>query len=295
MAPDNFRDTVFLRVLEYYSGILILTTNRVGDFDEAATSRIHCALYYPPLDRRRTLEVWRKGIGRLKLQNGSCPIPVKFDRKEILDFARSLWKDGYRWNGRQIKNALQTAVALAEWDKIKDNPDSEACPELKVEHLDTVAKANAHFELYLTQVRTSDGTRASHNALRRDDLTEKIPDTPSRQKGTMSKPRKKPTQRWPNLSDDEDESEETETSDSEKSSQENSETGSEPMVVQPSKKSRSHQRKKGKDGEKDRSKRRESSKKEGKSRTKSASKKSRKEPPPESSSSSEPESGSGEQ
>ncbi|OJI86042.1 hypothetical protein ASPTUDRAFT_38784 [Aspergillus tubingensis CBS 134.48] len=292
---QNSLVSVFLRVLEYYSGILILTTNRVGDFDEAAISRIHCALYYPPLDRQRTLEVWRKGISHLKLQNGSCPIPVKFDRKEILDFARRLWKDGYRWNGRQIKNALQTAVALAEWDKIKDNPDSEACPELKVEHLETVAKANAHFESYLTQVRTSDDTRAKYNALRRDDLTEKIPDTPSRRKQATPKLSKK-KMRWPTLSNDEDESEEeTETSDSERSSQENSESDSEPMVVQPSRKSRSHQKKKGKDGEKDQSKGRESSKKAGKSRTKSSSKKSKKQPPPESSSSSEPESGSDEQ
>ncbi|GLA61841.1 hypothetical protein AtubIFM54640_002374 [Aspergillus tubingensis] len=292
---QNSLVSVFLRVLEYYSGILILTTNRVGDFDEAAISRIHCALYYPPLDRQRTLEVWRKGIGRMKLHNGSCPIPVKFDRKEILDFARRLWKDGYRWNGRQIKNALQTAVALAEWDKIKNNPNSEACPELKVEHFDTVAKANAHFESYLTQVRTSDDTRAKYNALRRDDLTEKIPDTPSRRKQTTPKSSKS-KMRWPTLSNDEDESEEeTETSDSEKSSQENSESESDPMEVQPSKRSKSGQKKKGKEGETHRSKGRGSSKKEGKLRTKSSSKKSKKEPPPESSSSSEPESGSDEQ
>ena len=38
---------VFLRVLEYYAGILFLTTNRIGDFDEAFTSRIHMRLFYP--------------------------------------------------------------------------------------------------------------------------------------------------------------------------------------------------------------------------------------------------------
>jgi hypothetical protein len=37
---------VFLRVLEYYSGILFLTTNRVGIMDEAFKSRIHVSLYY---------------------------------------------------------------------------------------------------------------------------------------------------------------------------------------------------------------------------------------------------------
>jgi len=41
---------VFLRILEYYTGILFLTTNRVGTFDEAFRSRIHMWLYYPPLD-----------------------------------------------------------------------------------------------------------------------------------------------------------------------------------------------------------------------------------------------------
>ncbi|OJJ76617.1 hypothetical protein ASPBRDRAFT_192737 [Aspergillus brasiliensis CBS 101740] len=293
---QNSLVSVFLRVLEYYSGILILTTNRVGDFDEAAISRIHCALYYPPFNRERTLEVWRKGINRLKLQNKNSPLPVKCDRKEIMNLARRLWKDGCRWNGRQIKNALQTAVALAEWDKIKENPDSEACPQLKVEHLQAVADANAHFELYLTQVRSSDRTRASHNAIRRDDLTEKLPDASSRRKQTTSKPRKKGMQKaWPTFDSDDDESEEeTETDDSETTSQGDSESGSESGTkVQQSRKGKSDQKKKGKDGKKDKGKGSDNQKKEGKSKTKSSSKKSKKEPPPsESSSSSETGSGS---
>ena len=36
----NALASVFLRVLEYYEGILILTSNRVGTFDEAFKSRI---------------------------------------------------------------------------------------------------------------------------------------------------------------------------------------------------------------------------------------------------------------
>ncbi|OBT88775.1 hypothetical protein VE02_02394 [Pseudogymnoascus sp. 03VT05] len=41
--------SVFLRVLEYYDGILILTSNRVGTFDEAFKSRIQLALHYDSL------------------------------------------------------------------------------------------------------------------------------------------------------------------------------------------------------------------------------------------------------
>lgn len=47
--------SVFLRVLEYYDGILILTSNRVGAFDEAFKSRMQLAVHYLTLtevDRR---------------------------------------------------------------------------------------------------------------------------------------------------------------------------------------------------------------------------------------------------
>jgi SpoVK/Ycf46/Vps4 family AAA+-type ATPase len=52
LAKRNLQDltrnamvSVFLRVLEFYSGILFLTTNRVGTIDEAFKSRIHISLY----------------------------------------------------------------------------------------------------------------------------------------------------------------------------------------------------------------------------------------------------------
>ncbi|KAL2370048.1 hypothetical protein RJ035_006777 [Blastomyces gilchristii] len=54
--------SVFLRVLEYYSGVIILTTNRVGEFDEAFRSRIHMSLYYPKLDEMSTKEIWAKNL-----------------------------------------------------------------------------------------------------------------------------------------------------------------------------------------------------------------------------------------
>ncbi|CAG8981389.1 hypothetical protein HYALB_00009601 [Hymenoscyphus albidus] len=41
--------SIFLRQLEYYQGILILTTNRIGDCDPSFESRIHISLNYPDL------------------------------------------------------------------------------------------------------------------------------------------------------------------------------------------------------------------------------------------------------
>lgn len=44
--------SVFLRVLEYYNGLLFLTTNRVGSIDQAFKSRIHLSLYYVSCSNR---------------------------------------------------------------------------------------------------------------------------------------------------------------------------------------------------------------------------------------------------
>ncbi|CEN62388.1 hypothetical protein ASPCAL09023 [Aspergillus calidoustus] len=167
---QNSLVSVFLRVLEYYSGVLILTTNRVGQFDEAATSRIHCALYYPPFSKRRALEVWQKNVDRLKRDNETSKVPIELNEKRIMKFAEAQWEAGSRWNGRQIKNAFQTAVALADWDSLKKPKDGPSAPKLRTKHFQAVVKTSNHFESYLTQVRRSDPERAKMHGLRRDDL-----------------------------------------------------------------------------------------------------------------------------
>lgn len=51
-TEDLFRHglvSVFLRRLEYFRGILVLTTNRVQNFDEAILSRVHIHLKYDGL------------------------------------------------------------------------------------------------------------------------------------------------------------------------------------------------------------------------------------------------------
>ncbi len=59
---------VFLRVLEYFNGLLFLTTNRVNDIDEAIVSRcIAMIKYHPPgLDDRR--RIWRVMTEQFQLQ-----------------------------------------------------------------------------------------------------------------------------------------------------------------------------------------------------------------------------------
>ncbi|KAL5317440.1 hypothetical protein ACEPPN_014535 [Leptodophora sp. 'Broadleaf-Isolate-01'] len=146
--------SVFLRVLEYYSGVIILTTNRVGEFDEAFRSRIHISLYYPRLDRPSTRQIWERNIFRVKHSG----LNIDIEEEKIRKFCERHWVENIdypsrRWNGRQIKNAFQTALALANWD-FHDAQDSSRLerPFLKAAHFNRVAETSAHFDDYISDI-----------------------------------------------------------------------------------------------------------------------------------------------
>jgi hypothetical protein len=50
---------VFLRVLEYFNGLLFLTTNRVDDIDEAIVSRCIALIKYHPPELQDRRKIWR--------------------------------------------------------------------------------------------------------------------------------------------------------------------------------------------------------------------------------------------
>ncbi|KAL3298182.1 P-loop containing nucleoside triphosphate hydrolase protein [Colletotrichum asianum] len=74
----------FLRALEYYDGILFLTTNRVGSFDDAFISRIHIQLYYPDFSDEERQKVWKTFINKLVRERGET-IRLTIDAKEYIE------------------------------------------------------------------------------------------------------------------------------------------------------------------------------------------------------------------
>ncbi|KAJ5776265.1 uncharacterized protein N7511_001276 [Penicillium nucicola] len=167
--------SVFLRVLEYFSGVIILTTNRVGEFDEAFRSRIHICLYYPKLEQDQTKEIWDMNIQRIKKSN----LEIDIDERKIKRYVDEHWKKNAkrptrRWNGRQIKNAFQTAIALANWDFFEEgNTSGLERPRITVDHFRHVAKITAHFDDYISDIHGAPeedayGTLAERDGLRKD-------------------------------------------------------------------------------------------------------------------------------
>ena len=55
---------VFLRKLEYFDGIIFLTTNLINDFDSAILNRIYLKLKYKDLNKNRRKAVMTRFLER---------------------------------------------------------------------------------------------------------------------------------------------------------------------------------------------------------------------------------------
>ena len=120
--------SIFLRLLEYFQGILFLTTNRVETFDDAFQSRIHVALRYGDLTTKAKRTVWKMFLEKVREKDG-VEI-VTFKESDYDKLAR------HNLNGRQIKNSVRTAQALAVNEK----------KPLSMEHISKVLQVAEMFE-----------------------------------------------------------------------------------------------------------------------------------------------------
>lgn len=82
---------------------MFLTTNRISSFDPAFKSRIHLAIKYPPLSMTSRRDLWKLFILR-----GGPQTPPQWMTDQFLD--RLAVEE---LNGRQIKNIVRTACAIA--------------------------------------------------------------------------------------------------------------------------------------------------------------------------------------
>ncbi|KAK0619674.1 hypothetical protein B0T14DRAFT_519665 [Immersiella caudata] len=119
--------SIFLRQLEYFRGVMFLTTNRVTTFDAAFESRIHLTIDYPALDLESRVYVWRTFL-RSQMGDAQGPDDAGALSEEDLKALAE-----HKLNGRQIKNIVKTAWLLAKQNK----------KPLTLENLQTVLKVKS--------------------------------------------------------------------------------------------------------------------------------------------------------
>lgn len=104
--------SIFLRTLEYYEGILFMTTNRVDNIDAAFQSRIHVSLDYPDLTAESRKQIWKNFLtGFDNKGKGGAQQKPEISDADIEELAE------LQLNGRQIKNILKTSQLLASRKK----------------------------------------------------------------------------------------------------------------------------------------------------------------------------------
>ncbi|OLN86410.1 ATPase family AAA domain-containing protein 3B 3 [Colletotrichum chlorophyti] len=129
-ADRNALVAVFLKHLEYFSGVVFLTTNRLASLDGAMNSRIHLALGFstPGFETRRRL--WMKCIQSIPDAEASI--------EDLDDAVEDIV--AHVLNGREISNAVNTARTLARFDGER----------LQMKHIEQVLKVKLDFQKALS-------------------------------------------------------------------------------------------------------------------------------------------------
>lgn len=105
--------SIFLRELEYFRGIVFLTTNLLVNIDEAFPSRIHIHLLYPPLSETSRAAVWTNFLYRSQRRalegvdlKGTSIDKIAGDTVSLADIGvLARWN----FNGREVKNVVKAA------------------------------------------------------------------------------------------------------------------------------------------------------------------------------------------
>jgi hypothetical protein len=123
---SNNMVAIFLKQLEYFQGILFLTSNRVDVFDQAIRSRLHLAMQYHAPDKERRALLWRQKLEHLP--KGDIGFDVDKAVAQLCEPAM---------NGREISNAVNTAKTLAA---------AENDGKIRLEDVDTVVNVWQEFQ-----------------------------------------------------------------------------------------------------------------------------------------------------
>ena len=107
-SPQEFSRTAyvttFLRLIEYYQGIMFLTTNRHLDLDPAFKSRIHLRIKFKRPDAEMRAAIWYNFLRKLD------------DCKDWKESAFTRLGEDLDLNGREIKNLLRTCLLIREYN-----------------------------------------------------------------------------------------------------------------------------------------------------------------------------------
>ena len=147
--------SIFLRRMKYFRGLLFLTTNRVGHIDNAFLSRVSVVLQYDHLTDQTRKKVWNGFFKKLHkdseldLYDGH---KIEIDRHAQKYVTNDDEVSDLGWNGREMRNALQSAISLASYKALKEGRSATETVEVEKEQFKSVVTMSQKFKNYMNSI-----------------------------------------------------------------------------------------------------------------------------------------------
>jgi len=144
--------TAFLRKMEYFGGLLFLTTNRIDTMDEAFMSRVHVVMGFEKLSDNTRVSIWSSFFKKLRSEMKEIRVSDEAEQYVLNDPEIV----GMDWNGREIRNAFQTAIALAEYEASeRENYKEEDGIVVDAGHFRRVMELSKDFKSYVDKTKAA--------------------------------------------------------------------------------------------------------------------------------------------
>ncbi|KAL9026509.1 MAG: hypothetical protein Q9196_004835 [Gyalolechia fulgens] len=175
---QNVLVETFLRTIESFSGLLFLTTNRIGQLDLAINSRIDVAIHFKEFDFESQKKLWLYYFGIINKiwMDDQSGVYIK---TTVMDkFLADDWVKENSLSGREIRNAFKQSIKIARCESsIQGGRLSEGF-KMKLAHLKQAIsnckdktrqileanRVNSELELAAKRYERQDGRAAPANA-----------------------------------------------------------------------------------------------------------------------------------
>lgn len=126
-------------------------------------SQVHLVVRYQLLDAKARKTIWRNFVDKLERDRKDFMVDARATKYVENHFEEAKTE----WSGREIRNAIQTAVALAEQEAKSAKPP-EPIVELKTKHIKEVIDMLQIFKTHLADFKGDETRRALEAKIRND-------------------------------------------------------------------------------------------------------------------------------
>lgn len=147
--------SIFLRELEYYRGIIFLTTNLYQTIDSAFRSRVSLHLLFKPLSLEARESVWRKFLERLPKSTANGTITEEDEEESVQTIPSKADATDVRPENTEANGIVPETTEINGIAPEKTDPDESTTPPITVNITDEDIKELAAWQLNGREIKNA--------------------------------------------------------------------------------------------------------------------------------------------